>query len=99
MGIVLIYPALRQAGEIPKPRPWLWYGMIGPALSILAVYSVPSLLVLHGYQPILALLLFLGVWGLSRHCPPRVYASLIAMQLLLNLIVVVSRGLIAGVHF
>lgn len=98
IGIVLIYPALRQCGAIPKPRPWLWYGMIGPALSILAVYSVPSLLVLHGYQSILALLLCFGVWGLSRHCPPRIYASLIAMQLLLNLALLVSRGLVTGVH-
>jgi hypothetical protein len=99
VGIVLIYPALRQCGEIAKPRSWLWYGMIAPALSILAVYSTPSLLILHGYQPILALLLFLGVWWLWRHCPPKLYLGLIASQVLLNLGVVVARGLIAGVHF
>jgi hypothetical protein len=99
VGIVLIYPALRQCGEIPKPRPWLWYGMVAPALAILSVYSTPSLLVLHGYQAILALLLCLGVWWLSRHCSRKLYLGLIAAQLLLNLAIVVARGLIAGVHF
>jgi hypothetical protein len=98
LGIVLIYPALRQCGEIAKPHPWLWFGMVAPALSILSVYSTPSLLILHGYQSILALLLFLGVWWLWRHCPRKVYLGLIASQLLLNLGIVVARGLIAGVH-
>ncbi len=99
VGIVLIYPALRQSGEISKPRAWLWYGMVAPALSILSIYSTPSLLILHGYQPVLALLLFLGVWWLFRHCSRKVYLGLVACQLLLNLGFVVARGLIAGVHF
>jgi hypothetical protein len=98
VGIVLIYPALRQCGELSKPRPWLWFGMMAPALSILAIYSTPSLLVLHGYQAILALLLFLGIWWLWRHCPQKVYLGLIALQLFLNLGIIVARGLIAGVH-
>jgi hypothetical protein len=99
LGIILIYPALRQCGQISKPRPWLWYGMVAPALSILSVYSTPSLLILHGYQPILALLLFLGVWWLSRHCPRKVYLGFVGSQLILNLGIVLARGLIAGVHF
>jgi hypothetical protein len=98
VGIVLIYPALRQCGEISKPRPWLWYGMIAPALSILAVYSTPSLLVLHGYQPILAVLLLFGIWWLCRHCRRKLYLGLVASQLLINLGILVARGLIAGVH-
>ena len=98
VGLVLIYPALRQCGEISMPRPWLWYGMIAPALSILAVYSAPSLLVLHGYQPILALLLLFGVWWLWHRCPPKLYLGLIASQLLLNLGILAARGMIAGVH-
>jgi hypothetical protein len=98
VGLVLIYPALRQCAEISKPRPWLWYALVAPALSILSVFSTPSLLILHGYQPILALLLFLGVWWLSRHCSRKVYLGLVASQLLLNLGMVVARGLIAGVH-
>jgi hypothetical protein len=99
LGPVLIYPALAQCAELPKPRPWLWYGFLGPALSILAVYSCPALPVLHGYQPVLAALLFFGVWWLSRHCTRRVYLALVSLQLLLNLGVILARGFITGAHF
>lgn len=99
LGIVLIYPALRQCVELPRPRSWMWYGLIAPAFSILAVYSCPALPVLHGYQPVLAVLLFFGVWWLSRHCTRRVYLSLVGTQLLLNLGMVLARGLITGAHF
>jgi hypothetical protein len=99
VGIVLIYPALKQFRETSKPRAWLWYGMVAPALSILSVYSAPALPVFHGYQSVLALLLFFGVWWLSRHCPRKLYLGLVASQLILNLGILVARGVIAGVHF
>lgn len=99
LGLVLVYPALAQCAELPKPRPWLWYGLLFPAISILAVYSCPALPVLHGYQPVLAVLLFLGVWWLSRHCSRRVYLALVGLQLFLNLGMIVARGIITGVHF
>ena len=99
LGLLLTYPAFRQCREIPPPRPWLWFGIVGPALSILAVYSAPALPVLHGYQPVVAVLLFVGVWWLSQHCRRRVYLGLVAAQVLLNVGIVVARGVIAGVHF
>jgi hypothetical protein len=99
VGLVLIYPALAQCVELPKPRRWLWYGFFGPAVSILAVYSCPSLPVLHGYQPLLALFLFFSVWWLSQHCVRRVYLALIGLQLLFNLGVIIARGFITGAHF
>src|SRR5207237_9633549 len=46
VGFVLIYPALAQCAALPKPRSWLWYGLLGPALSILVIYSCPALPVL-----------------------------------------------------
>jgi hypothetical protein len=99
VGVVLIYPAVARCAELPRPRPWLWYGLIGPALSILAIYSCPALPVLHGFQAPLAVLLFLGVWWLSEHCTRRVYLRLVALQLLLNLGMLVAWGLTSGVHF
>jgi hypothetical protein len=99
VGIVLIYPALARCMELPRPRPWLWYGLVGPTLSILAIYSAPALPVLHGFQAPLAVLLFFGVWWLSEHCTRRVYLRLVAVQLLLNLGMLVARGLTIGVHF
>lgn len=99
VGLVLICPALGQCAELPKPRPWLWYGLLGPALLILAVYSCPALPVLHGYQPLLGTLLFFGVWWLSRHCTRRVCVGLVGLQLLFNLSLVLARGLITGARF
>jgi hypothetical protein len=99
VGLVLIYPALAKCVELPQPRPWLWYGLLGPIFSILAVYSCPALPVLHGYQAPLAVLLFFGVWWLSQHCRRRVYLGLIGVQLLLNLGIIFARGLITGAHF
>jgi hypothetical protein len=99
LGLVMIYPALAQCAELPKPRPWLWFGFLGPATSILAVYSCPALPVLHGYQPLLAVLVFLGVWWLSRRCSPRVYLCLVGLQLLLNFGMLLSRGILTGAHF
>ncbi len=99
VGLVLIYPALAQCAELPRPRPWLWYGLFGPALSIVAIYSLPALPILHGFQAPLAVLLFLAVRWLSEHCPRRVYLGLVAVQLLLNLGMLVARGLTSGVYF
>jgi hypothetical protein len=99
VGIVLIYPAFARCAELPRPRPWLWSGLFGPALSILAIYSLPALPVLHGFQAPLAVLLFFGVWWLSEHCTRRVYLRLVAVQLLLNLGMLVARGVTSGVHF
>ena len=99
IGLVTLYPALAQCAELPKPRPWLWYGLLGPASLILAIYSCPSLLVLHGYQPLLGLLLFFAVWWLSRHGSRKVFLALVGLQLLLNLGIVLARGIITGARF
>lgn len=99
VGLVLIYPAIARCVELPRPRSWLWCGLAGPPLSILAIYSSPALPVLHGFQAPLAVLLFFGVWWLFKHCPRRVYLHLVAVQLLLNLGMLVARGLTSGVHF
>lgn len=96
VGLVMIYPALAQCAELSKPRPWLWYGLLGPALLILSVYSCQALPVLHGYQSLLGVLLFFGVWWLSQHCAQTVCVSLVGLQLLFNLCLVLARGLITG---
>jgi hypothetical protein len=99
VGLIMIYAALAQCTELPKPRPWLWYGLLGPALLILAIYSCPALPVLHGYQSLLGVLLFFGVWWLSQHCTRTVCFGLVGLQLLFNLCLVLTRGLITGARF
>jgi hypothetical protein len=99
VGLILIFPALAQCARLPRPTPWLWYGLLGPAALILAIFSGPALAILHGYQALLGVLLFFGVWWLSRHCNGRVFASLVGLQLLLNLCLVLRHARNTGVHF
>jgi hypothetical protein len=99
VGLITIYPALAQCAELPKPRPWLWYGLLGPALLILAIHSAPALPVLHGYQPVLGVMIFFSVWWLSRHCTRTVGVGLVTLQVLLNLGLVLAHGLITGARF
>lgn len=99
VGLVLIYPALRQCAEVPTPRSWLWFGFLGPALSILAVYSCPALPVLHGYQAFLGVLVFFGVWWLERHLSRPVFLSLIGFQLAWNLGMILACGVTTSAHF
>ena len=99
VGLVMIYPALAQCANLPRPRPWLWYGLLGPASLILALYSCPALPVLHGYQPLLGVLLFFSVWWLSQRCTRTVCVGLVGLQLLFNLGLLLARGLITGARF
>lgn len=99
VGLLMIYPALAQVAELPRPRPWLWYGFLGPGLLILSIYSCPALPVLHGFQPLLGVLLFFSVWWLSRHCARTVCLGLVTLQLLLNLGLVLALGLMTGARF
>ncbi len=99
VGLVLIYPALRQCAEGPTPRSWLWFGFLAPALSILAVYSCPALPVLHGYQAFLGVLVFFGVWWLERRLPRPIFLSLIGFQLAWNLGIIAARAALTGSRF
>ena len=99
VGLVLIYPGFAQCAELPKPRPWLWYGFLGPSLLILAVYSCPAFLVLHGYQTLSGMLLCLGVWWLSRHTTRMVFVALVSLQLAMNISLLLARGLVTGMRF
>jgi hypothetical protein len=99
VGLVTIYPALAGCIELPKSRAWLWYGLLGPALLILAIFSCPALPVLHGYQPLLGALLFFGAWWLFQHCTQTICIGLLVLQLLCNLSLVLARGLITGARF
>ncbi len=99
VGLVLIYPALARCAELSGPRPWVWFGFVGPILSILAIYSCPALPVLHGFQAPLAALVFLGVAWLSEHCSRRACLGWVALQFLFNLGTLVVRGLTTGVKF
>jgi hypothetical protein len=77
----------------------LLYGMLLPAAAILLVFSIPARPVLFGWQPMLGVLLFLGVLRLRRRFSPATYRALIGAQLICNLVVLAARGFVVGAHF
>ena len=99
VGIFLIIPALAECWHLRKDEPMLvWFGLALPAAVILSLYSGPALPVLHGWQPVIGALIFLGVLRLRRTLAPPAFAALIALQLLCNLAIVLSRGIAIGAH-
>ncbi len=99
LGLVLIYPAFAKCADLPKPSPWVWYGVLGPALMVVALCGYPASPTLLAYQPILGVLLCLGVWWLTQHVTRTVCLTLLGLQLAMNIIFLVSRGILAGAHF
>jgi hypothetical protein len=99
LGLVLIVPSVAQCAKLPRPTPWLWYGLLGPAALILAIFSGPALAILHGYQALLGVLLFFGVWWLARHCNERIFATLVGLQLVLNVCLLWVHARKIGAHF
>jgi hypothetical protein len=98
-GLVVILPALLQCVRFGKIDSWFWYGLVGPAAAILAVYSCPGLPVLHGYQPLIGVLLFFGVSWLTDHTSPRVCSALLILQLVLNVGFLLLRSVMVGARF
>jgi hypothetical protein len=96
IGPVMIWPALTQCAKLPKTSPWLLYGLLGPVFVILAIFSYPAVPVLHGYQPLLAVLLVFGVWWLSQHTSRLICVTLVSLQLVINLSLVLARGVSTG---
>jgi len=98
VGIFLIFPAIRESMDRMTPRGLFWFGLALPALLIALIFSYPSLLVLHGYQVIVGLLIFCGLTKLRRRLSPAGYWSLAILQLICNLALLGMRGFVSGVH-
>jgi hypothetical protein len=100
VGLFLIIPALAEGWRLrAKEQMLVWYGLAFPAAVILGLYSGPALPVLHGWQPIIGVLMFLGVLRLRRNLSPLAFALVVTLQLLCNLWIVVSRGILVGASF
>jgi hypothetical protein len=100
LGLFLVGPVfLEWAQRWRSERMLLLYCMLLPAAAILLVFSIPARPVLFGWQPMLGVLLFLGVLRLRRNFSPRTYRCLIVAQLICNLAVLTARGFLTGAHF
>jgi hypothetical protein len=100
VGIFLIGPALLECWRLrTEERMLVWYGLALPALVILGLYSCPALPALHGWQPMIGALMFLGVIRLHRTLPAFTFAAFVTLQLFCNLAVLVLHGVLLRGHF
>jgi hypothetical protein len=100
VGLILYVPAfLECARQWRSERMLLLYGMLLPAAIILVVFSLPARPVLYGWQPMVGILLFLGVLRLRRNFSPSTYRALVVAQLICNVAVLVLRGFVVGAHW
>jgi len=100
VGIFLIIPALVECWRSrQEERMLVCYGLALPAAVILGLYSCPAIPALHGWQPIIGALMFLGVVRLHRTLPRSTFTLLVTLQFLCNLWILVLRGALVGAHF
>ncbi len=98
VGLILIGPALVQAARSVRPGALKWCALLGPLVVLVVIFSMQALPILHGYQVAVGGLLFFGVVALARGCSSRVFWSLCALQLLVNVGVLALRAYDRGWH-
>jgi hypothetical protein len=97
VGIFVIVPAIIEYSRRWKTeRLLLLYGMLLPALAVILLFGVQFQPVQLGWQPMMGVLLFLGLHYMRRNLSPWTYRVLIALQLICNLTVIVLRGYLVG---
>jgi len=100
VGLIVVIPAfLECVSRWTSERMLLLYGLLLPALATLSLFSVSFPPVLLGWQPMVGILLFLGVNRLRRSFSPLTYRVLLTLQVIINLAVMALRGSLVGAHF
>jgi hypothetical protein len=99
VGMFVIVPAIIEwAQRWKSERRLLLYGMVLPGLAVILLFGVQFQPVQLGWQPMMGVLLFLGLHYMRRNFSPFTYRVLIALQLICNLTVIVLRGYLVGAH-
>jgi hypothetical protein len=97
-GLILFIPGLIRLFRLDN-RVLFYAGICLPAAFVIFVFGRPDIATQHGIQPIAAAVLFLGVAQMRERLKPGVFWALIAVQLLLNLSLIVAIGSSVGAHF
>ena len=95
VGLLVVGPALFQLTRFPVELRWQ---IIVPAIAILVVFSTPSVPILHGYQPIVGTLIFLGLISLHDAVSLLAFRVLLFLQLLCNVGLIAMQAWVVGVH-
>lgn len=97
-GLILFVPGLIRLFRL-NDRVLFYSGILLPAAFVIFVFGRPDLPTHHGLQPVAAAILFLGVIQMRERLKVRTFWALIAIQLVLNLTVILAIGYVAGVRF
>jgi hypothetical protein len=97
-GLIFFLPGLVRLFRL-SDKILLYGGMIFPATIIIFVFGRPEVPTAHGLQPLAAALLFLGIAQMRERLKASAFWTLIAIQLILNLSLIVAIGYSVGAHF
>jgi hypothetical protein len=95
---VIVPAIIEYAQRWKSERMLLLYGMLLPGLAVILLFGVQFQPVQLGWQPMMGVLLFLGLHYMRRNFSPFTYRALIALQLICNLTVIVLRGYLVGAY-
>lgn len=99
VGMFVIVPAIIEwARRWKTERMLLLYGILLPGLAVILLFGVQFQPVQLGWQPMMGVLLFLGLHYMRRNFSPVTYRVLIGLQLICNLTVIALRGYLVGAH-
>jgi hypothetical protein len=98
VGIFLIVPAFMEAVKISQRSALGWCAIALPLFAITALFSLPAIPLLHGYQSVVGALIFLGVIRLARNFSPAAFWSILILQLAANITLLEMRAYLTGLH-
>jgi hypothetical protein len=98
VGIFLIVPAFMEAVKVSQRSAFAWCAIALPLFAITAIFSLPNIPLLHGYQAVVGALIFFGVIRLARNFSPVAFWSIVILQLAANLTLLEMRAYLTGLH-
>ena len=98
VGIFMIVPAFMEALKISRRSVFAWCAIALPLFAITAIFSLPAIPLLHGYQSVVGALIFFGVIRLARNFSPAAFWSIVILQLAANVTLLEMRAYLAGLH-
>ena len=96
VGLFVILPAFPGLSGVSAAVRWQ---IVLSTAMILLVFSAPALVVLHGFQPIVGMLLFLSLAWLSKTVSPKMFRILMTLQIVCNLGIIALQGWLVDAHF
>jgi hypothetical protein len=97
-GIFLIVPALMEAVKVSQRSAFVRCTIALPLFAIIALFSLPATVLMHGFQVVVGALIFCGVIRLARNFSPPAFWSIVILQFGANIALLGMRAYVTGLH-